>query len=320
MNAEELSTVHQPVLLREAIEHLAVRPEGIYLDATVGGGGHALEIARRLSPQKGRLLALDLDPQALKAARKRLQGYLDRVELIRANYADLERVLDERGIARLDGALFDLGLSSLQLADPSRGFSFRQEAPLDMRFDPQSPLTARKILNESPKEALIKIIKGYGEEHWAVRIASEIVRARKKTPIETTRQLVEIIERAIPKPAQRAYRQGRGIHPATRTFQALRIAVNDELGNLQRGLEAAFSRLKPQGRLVVISFHSLEDRLVKRFMREKARGCTCPPELPVCRCGRAPEAEVLGRVMPTSEEIARNPRARSARLRALRKL
>jgi len=320
MNAEETSAIHQPVLLKEALEYLAVRPEGVYLDATVGGGGHAFEIARRLSPGKGKLVALDLDPQALKVAKERLREYLDRVELVYANYADLESVLDERGIAQIDGVLFDLGLSSLQLADSTRGFSFQLDAPLDMRFDPQSPLTARKIVNEFSKEELVKIIREYGEERWAARIASEIIDARKRAPIETTRQLVELILRAVPKPAQRAYFEGRAVHPATRTFQALRIAVNDELRNLERGLEAAFSRLKPQGRLVVISFHSLEDRLVKRFMREKAQGCICPPEFPVCRCGRLPKAEVFKRVMPSPEEIARNPRARSARLRALRKL
>jgi len=309
---------HKPVLLREAIEALAIRPEGIYLDATVGAGGHAREIAKRLS--RGKLIALDLDPKALEAAKANLSEYLDRVELIWANFADLDEVLGKLGISEMDGALFDLGLSSLQLEDPTRGFSFRLDSPLDMRFSPQNPLTAREIVNEYSRKELVRILKGYGEERFASRIAAEILRAREKAPIETTRQLVEIIERAIPKPAQRAYFRGEAIHPATRTFQALRIAVNDELGNLRRGLEAAFRRLKPSGRLVVISFHSLEDRIVKRFMRDVARGCTCPPESPICRCARTPKAELLGRVMPSSEEISENPRARSARMRALRKL
>jgi 16S rRNA (cytosine1402-N4)-methyltransferase len=311
---------HRPVLLHEAIEALAVKPEGVYLDATVGAGGHARGIAQRLRPPQGRLIALDLDPKALEAARKSLSEYLDRVELVQANFSDLEGVLDELSISKIDGALFDLGLSSLQLADPTRGFSFQLDSPLDMRFSPNSTLTAREIVNEYPREELIRILKEYGEERFASRITSEIVRAREQAPIETTKQLVELIERAIPKPAQRAYFRGQAVHPATRTFQALRIAVNDELDNLKRGLEAAFRRLKPSGRLVVISFHSLEDRIVKHFMRKQAQGCTCPPEFPICRCERTPKAELLGRVMPSAEEISENPRARSARMRTLHRL
>ncbi len=306
------------MLLRETIEYLALRPDGIYVDATVGGGGHALEIARRLT--KGRLIALDLDPQALSIARETLRGHLDQVELVHANYRDLEQILDELGIVEVDGVLLDLGLSSLQLADPERGFSFQQDAPLDMRFDPKSSLTAREIVNEYGQKELTRILREYGEERWAARIAAEIVRIRKQSPIETTGQLVAWIDQAIPKPAQRRYLQGRAIHPATRTFQALRIAVNDELGNLKEGLEAAFRRLASGGRLVVISFHSLEDRIVKRFMKAKAQGCTCHPDMPICQCGRTPEAEILGEATPSPEELSQNPRARSARLRALRKL
>ena len=310
---------HRPVLLREVLRHLVVRPRGVYIDATVGGGGHAYEIARRLGPS-GKLLGLDVDPEALTVAEERLRAFLERgvVELVRASYVDLERVLDERGIEAVDGVLFDLGLSSLQLADPRRGFSFQREGPLDMRFDPEGTRTAAEIVNTYPPEELARILREYGEERYAARIASAIVEARRIKPIETTRELADLVLRAIPQPAQRASFR-RGLHPATRTFQALRIAVNRELENVERGLEAAFRRLKPGGRLVVISFHSLEDRLVKRFLREKARGCVCPPELPVCRCGRVPEARIVGRALPSEEEIAENPRARSARLRALEK-
>jgi 16S rRNA (cytosine1402-N4)-methyltransferase len=309
---------HQPVLLHEAIEYLAIRPDGIYVDATVGGGGHALAIAERL--RDGRLIALDLDPQALAVARETLRQYLGRAQLMQANYRDLERVLDELGIVEVDGVLMDLGLSSLQLANPQRGFSFQVDAPLDMRFDPRNPLTAREIVNQYPLAELATILREYGEERWATRIARALVQARQEVPIETTGQLAALIEQVIPKPAQRRYLQGQGIHPATRTFQALRIAVNDELGNVTAGLEAAFRRLASGGRLVAISFHSLEDRLVKRFLREKARGCICPPDMPICQCGRTPEAELLGEATPSAEEISLNPRSRSARLRALRKL
>lgn len=310
---------HEPVLLREALERLDVREDGIYVDATVGGGGHARAIGERLRPPRGRLIGLDVDPRALEAAREALCG-LDRVELVRASYAELERVLDERGIESVDGVLFDFGLSSLQLADPERGFSFQIDAPLDMRFDPESPVTAREIVNTCSEKELARILREYGEERRAERIAAEIVRAREREPIETTRQLVRIVLRAIPVPAQRGHREKRGIHPATRTFQALRIAVNRELEKVELGLEAAFRRLRPGGRLATISYHSLEDRIVKRFMREKARGCLCPPEFPVCQCGHTPEAELLGEATPSPEEISTNPRARSARLRALRRL
>jgi 16S rRNA (cytosine1402-N4)-methyltransferase len=240
--------------------------------------------------------------------------------LVHANYRDLEQVLDELSIVEVDGVLMDLGLSSLQLADSERGFSFQTEAPLDMRFDPQNPLTARTIINEYREQDLRKILREYGEERFAARIAAEVVRLRKKTPIETTSQLVALIEKTIPKPAQRGYRQGRSLHPATRTFQALRIAVNDELGNVREGLEAAFRRLAAGGRLVVISFHSLEDRIVKRFMKAKAQGCICPPDFPICQCGRTAQAKIIGEETPSAEELSQNPRARSARLRALQKL
>lgn len=309
--------VHEPVLVREVIAYLDVHEDGIYVDATVGAGGHALEIAKRLRPPRGRLIGLDVDPGALEVARDTLRERLDRVDLVRASYRELEHVLAERNIESVDGVFFDFGLSSLQLADPERGFSFQLDAPLDMRFDIENPVTAREIVNTYSQKELTHILREYGEERWAARIAAEIVRARGRESIERTGQLVEIVLRAIPKPAQRAHYQGRGIHPATRTFQALRIAVNRELENVSVGLENAFRRLKPGGRLVAITFHSLEDRIVKRFMREKARGCVCPPEFPVCQCGRTPEAKLLGEATPSPEEVTANPRARSARLRAL---
>jgi 16S rRNA (cytosine1402-N4)-methyltransferase len=311
-------SAHRPVLLREVIERLAVRSAGIYLDGTVGAGGHACEIAKRLTT--GRLIGLDLDPQALEIASHELASYRDRVTLIRANFRDLGHTLDQLGIEKLDGVLFDLGVSSMQFDTPERGFSFRHDAPLDMRLDPTNPLDARRLINESSQAELTRILREYGEERYAARIAAAIVRARMKRTkcpkgIETTGQLAALVERAIPKPAQRWK-----IHPATRTFQALRIAVNDELQSLKLGLTAAVERLELGGVLVVISFHSLEDRSVKHFLREKARGCICPPDLPVCLCGHQPELKLLPEATPGSEERARNPRARSARLRAARAL
>jgi 16S rRNA (cytosine1402-N4)-methyltransferase len=314
----QMRSLHRPVLLNEALERLSVQPDGIYLDATVGAGGHAYEIAQRLTT--GCLIGLDLDPQALEIAAKRLSVFGDRVTLRRASFRDLGRVLNELNIGQIDGALFDLGVSSMQFDTPERGFSFRHDAPLDMRFDPASPLDARRLINESSQAELTRILREYGEERYAGRIAAEIVRERTKNPkgpkgIETTLQLAALVERAIPKPAQRWK-----IHPATQTFQALRIAVNDELNNLKTGLVAAFERLKPGGVLAVISFHSLEDRIVKHFLHEKAQSCICPPELPVCRCGHRPELELLPEATPSPEEVIENQRARSARLRAARAL
>lgn len=309
---------HEPVLLGEALDALAIRGDGIYVDATVGGGGHGRAIAERL--QQGRLVGLDLDPEALAASRAHLADVDDRVTLRRASYAELARVLDELGIERVDGVLFDLGLSSHQLADATRGFSFQSEGPLDMRFDPDNALTAADIVNRWDEAAIARILQDYGEERFAKRIARAIVEARRAQEISTSDRLVELILAAIPQPAQRGYHRGRDVHPATRTFQALRIAVNDELTNVELGLTTAFERLAADGRLAVITFHSLEDRLVKRFMKGKAQGCVCPPDLPVCACGREPEAEIIANQAPSAEEQRRNPRARSARLRALRKV
>lgn len=291
---------HKPVLLQEVVRLLDVKPGGTYLDCTVGGGGHAAEIARRL--EAGLLIGLDWDGQALEEARLRLEPFKDRVRLVRANFRDLEGVLDRLGIALVDGVLFDLGLSAIQVDSPERGFSFRSDGPLDMRMDREgNSLTAAEIVNSYSRAELIRLLKEYGEERWATRIVEAIIRARERGPLERTGQLAELVAGAIPAPARRRMR----IHPATRTFQALRIAVNDELENLRAGLEAGFRRLAPGGVMAVISFHSLEDRIVKWFFRDRAdRG----------------EAELFKLVRPTAEEIAGNPRARSAKLRAARKV
>ena len=309
---------HQPVLLTEALDALQIRHDGIYVDGTVGGGGHAEAMLARLT--NGRLVGTDVDPAALERARQRLAGFGARVSLHRASYVDLGAVLDGLEIDQVDGVLFDLGLSSLQLGDPRRGFSFQMDAPLDMRFDPDCDLRAHEIVNRWDEGAIVRILRDYGEERFARRIARRIAQARAERPVDTTRKLADLVTEAIPKPAQRGHHGGRDVHPATRTFQALRIAVNDELTNVERGLSVAFERLATDGRLVVITFHSLEDRLVKRYMKAKAQGCVCPPDLPVCACGREPEAEIVAHKTPTDAERERNPRSRSARLRALRKL
>lgn len=306
---------HRPVLLQEVLTWLAPRSGGVYVDATVGGGGHAVQVAQRISPG-GRLVGIDRDPAAVAAAAARLEAEAPRDvvwDVRHANFAELDVVLDGLGIGSIDGVLFDLGVSSVQFDNPARGFTYREDAPLDMRMDPSRGQTARDLVNEAPEETLRHIIATYGEERWAARIARFIVERRRQAPIETTGDLVQVIKEAIPAAARR-----RGPHPARRTFQALRIAVNDELGSLERGLQAAIARLAPGGRVVVISFHSLEDRIVKQAFREAERGCICPPELPACRCGRRPVLRILTRrpVTPSPEEIHVNPRARSAKLRA----
>lgn len=305
---------HTPVLLQEALQALSVLAEGLYLDATVGAGGHAEEIASRLGA--GRLIALDRDPHALALARQALSSFPN-VSLHLANFTDLERVLDQERIGALDGALFDLGVSSMQLDQPERGFSFRAAGPLDMRMGLGAARTAADIVNGASEDELEGIIRAYGEERFSKRIAAAIVAHRhRQGALATTQQLADLVEKAVPAAARRH----RSIHPATRTFQALRIAVNEELDALPVALEAAFRRLKPGGRLVVIAFHSLEDRLVKGFMKDKARGCTCPPGLPQCVCGKEPQARVYKLVRPLPAEVGQNPRARSARLRTLEKL
>ncbi len=306
---------HRPVLLRECLEGLAIRPEGTYLDGTLGRAGHAREIAARLTT--GRLFCIDRDQAALDAAQERLAGHLDKVTLIHGNFGDLAQLLDSRGLTGLDGMLFDLGVSSPQLDDRSRGFSYRLDAPLDMRMDRSEALTAHTVVNQWPQEELRRILWQYGEERYAPQIAAAIVRSRAVRPIETTLELVEVIKGAMPAQALREKQ-----HPAKRSFQAIRIAVNDELGAVDRMLQAAVPRLAPGGRLCVISFHSLEDRLVKNALAEWARGCTCPPEFPVCVCGKKPVVKLVPRkpILPTEEEIAENPRARSAKLRVAEKL
>ena len=301
---------HAPVLTEEAIRFLAVQPGGRYVDCTLGAGGHARAIMEAASPG-GLLLGLDADPKAIAAAARTLEPFGQSLRLVEANFRELEAICRRHNFIPVHGVLFDLGLSSLQLAEPGRGFSFQADAPLDMRFNPSQQLTAAEIVNLYAEEELADVIWRYGEEPGSRRIARAVVRAR---PVRTTRQLAEIVSRTVP---------GRGrIHPATRTFQALRIAVNDELGALESGLEQAVAVLGRGGRLVVISFHSLEDRIVKQFLQRESRDCICPPENITCTCGHHATLRLLTKhtVTPRPDEVANNPRSRSARLRAAEKL
>ena len=311
----EVDYGHKPVLLDECIEALAIRPDGIYVDGTLGRAGHSLEIVRRLTT--GRLIALDRDESALAAARIRLADYMDRVTLVHSNFSRLGEVLRGLGIDGADGMLFDLGVSSPQLDDAQRGFSYKQDAPLDMRMDTTAALTARELVNTASYEELRRILFEYGEERYAPAIARAICREREQMPIETTLQLADIIRSAMPGQALREKQ-----HPAKRSFQAIRIAVNDELGELEPMLSAAEENLRPGGRLAVITFHSLEDRIVERKLRELSTGCICPPEFPVCVCGKKPKMELLTRkpIVSGEQELQENPRARSAKLRVARKL
>ena len=301
---------HVSVLLDESIEALRVRPDGIYLDGTLGGAGHSSEIARRLST--GTLIGVDRDPKALAAAEARLAPWHDRVRLVHSNFRELDAILDGLGIPAVDGILLDLGVSSPQLDEAARGFSYMADAPLDMRMDPSDPLTAWEVVNHWPQEELRQILFRYGEERYAPLIAAAIVRQRELAPIDTTLALVDVIRGAMP---QKALREKQ--HPAKRSFQAIRIAVNDELGAVDGVMRRAIDRLKPGGRLAVITFHSLEDRIVKTAMAEAARGCTCPPEFPVCVCGKKPTLRLVTRkpITASEAELASNPRARSAKLR-----
>jgi 16S rRNA (cytosine1402-N4)-methyltransferase len=293
------------------------KKDGVFIDATTSTGGHAAAIAKRLSPE-GTLIGLDLDERGLEVAKKRLSDSPPRVELFKANYGDMNLCLDAAGKSGADGVLFDLGFSSFQIDKPSRGFSFQKDGPLDMRMDPDGEITAEDVVNEYSFEELKRAIGKYGEEGWADGIAREIVRSREEKRITTTGELVEVIERAIPE----GEKARRNTHPATKTFQALRITVNDELNNLDRGLETGFDCLNKGGTMVVISYHSLEDRKVKRFFAHKEKDCVCPPDLPVCSCDKRREVEVVtnGAIRPSQEEIEVNPRGRSAKLRAARKL
>ncbi len=307
---------HKSVLLQECIDALNIRPDGIYLDGTLGGAGHSSQIARRLT-EGGRLIGVDRDRTALAAAKERLAPYADRVTLVHSNFAEIDAILDSLGIPAVDGMLFDLGVSSPQLDDASRGFSYMADAPLDMRMDKDDALTAGEVVNTWPQGELRRILYDYGEERYAPQIAAAICRAREKAPIETTLELVDIIRSAMPAQALREKQ-----HPAKRSFQAIRIAVNDELGAVSRMMQAAVGRLNPGGRLAVITFHSLEDRIVKSEMQQAARGCTCPPEFPVCVCGKKPLVKLVTRkpIVSSPAELEENPRARSAKLRVAEKL
>lgn len=306
---------HIPVLLHEAMECLAPRPKGIYVDGTVGGGGHA-ERLMELVGGDARLIGIDQDPEALAAARERLERFAPNVTLVRGNFRNIGTIMDRIGVPRADGILFDVGVSSHQLDRAERGFSYRGER-LDMRMDPDATMSAADLLATADEEALTRILWEYGEERWASRIARFIVKRRESKPIAFADELVDVIKEAVPTGARRG-----GPHPARRTFQALRIAVNDELGALQQGLGEAVDRLSDRGRLAVISFHSLEDRIVKRFMRDEARGCECPPDLPVCACGRIARLRILTKrpVAAGEAEVKSNPRSRSAKLRAAERI
>lgn len=306
---------HKTVLLHETVDMLNVKPDGIYLDGTLGGAGHSLEICKRLTT--GRLIGVDRDTVALEAAKKRLEAHLDKVTLVHSNFSELGAILDSLDIACVDGMLFDLGVSSPQLDDGERGFSYMADAPLDMRMNRDDSLTAYEIVNTWPREELRRILFEYGEERYAPLIAAAIERRRAERPIETTLELASVIRGAMPPQALREKQ-----HPAKRSFQAIRIAVNDELNSVSRMMQTAVGRLASGGRLAVITFHSLEDRIVKNSMAEAAKGCVCPPSFPVCVCGRKPSVKVLTHkpIVSGEQELNENPRARSAKLRVCEKL
>ena len=306
---------HRPVLLDECIESLNIRPDGVYLDGTLGRAGHSREIAKRLTG--GRLICVDRDDAALEAARERLAPWMDRVTLVHSNFDRVGDIVAELGLPGVDGMLFDLGVSSPQLDDGSRGFSYMADAPLDMRMDRSEGLTAADVVNTWPQEELKRILFQYGEERYAPLIAAAIVRRREQRPIATTLELVDVIKGAMPGKALKEKQ-----HPAKRSFQAIRIAVNDELASVERMIKGAVPRLNRGGRLAVITFHSLEDRIVKTGLAEFARGCICPPDFPVCVCGRTPDIKLVNKkpILPTQREVEENPRARSAKLRVAEKL
>ena len=306
---------HVSVLLDECIEGLNIRPDGIYVDGTLGGAGHSSQIAKRLTT--GRLIGIDRDPVALKAASERLAPYSDRVTLVHSNFCEVASVLRDLGISGVDGILLDLGVSSPQLDDGQRGFSYMADAPLDMRMNNEDALSAEQVVNTWSQEELKRILYDYGEERYAPQIAAAICRRRAEKPIETTFELVDVIRSAMPAAALREKQ-----HPAKRSFQAIRIAVNDELGAVEKVMVDAIDCLNPGGRLAIITFHSLEDRIVKNGMAAASKGCTCPPNFPVCVCGKTPRVKLVSRkpIVSGSEELERNPRARSAKLRVCEKL
>ena len=306
---------HVSVLLEECIDGLNIRPDGIYVDGTLGGAGHSSRIAEKLTT--GRLIGIDRDPIALEAAGKRLEPWKDRVTLVHSNFSEIAAVLDDLGMQGVDGILLDLGVSSPQLDDGDRGFSYMVDAPLDMRMNSADTQDAGFVVNNWSYEELKRILYDYGEERYAPKIAAAICSRREEKPIETTLELVDIIRGAMPAAALREKQ-----HPAKRSFQAIRIAVNDELNAVSKVMEAAIPRLNPGGRLAVITFHSLEDRIVKNAMAEAAKGCTCPPHFPVCVCGKKPQVKPVNRkpIVSGEEELQRNPRARSAKLRICEKM
>ena len=307
---------HVSVMLEEAVGGLVTDPAGTYVDCTLGGAGHSRRITELLAPE-GRLIGLDQDEAAIAAARERLAGAGCRVDIVHTNFRNLEGVLQELGVAEVTGVLFDLGVSSPQLDNPERGFSYMQDAPLDMRMNPEVGFSAYDVVNTYSEDELDRIFHDYGEERWGRRIAQFIVQARAEKEIKTTGELVDIISRAVPK----AVRREMNGHPAKRIFQAIRIEVNDELGILAGAFRTAVKFLAPGGRLAIITFHSLEDRIAKQTLKELARGCICPPELPVCMCHHQPEIKLLGRPRTAGrEELAANPRAKSAKLRIAEKI
>lgn len=306
--------VHKPVLLEEVIDGLAIKPDGIYADGTLGGAGHGSRICEKLNAQ-GRYIGLDQDADAVRTSSERLSRFGGKALVIRSNYADMPQVLKESGIEKADGILLDLGVSSFQLDTAERGFSYRADAPLDMRMDNRQELSAMEVVNQYPESRLFHIIKDYGEDKFAKNIAKHIVAERSKTPILTTKRLAEVVSQAIPMKFRK-----QGGHPAKRTFQAVRIEVNHELDVLSNSLEDMIDILKPDGRLCIITFHSLEDRIVKQAFRKAENPCICPPGFPVCVCGNVPKGKVVNRkpVLPSEEEMEQNPRTKSAKLRIFR--
>lgn len=306
---------HISVLLNETIESLDIKPDGVYVDGTLGGGGHSLEICKRLGTH-GRLIGIDQDMDAIKAAGERLHDYSDKVTIVHSNYQDMDSVLRELGISGVDGIVLDLGVSSYQLDNAERGFTYREDTPLDMRMDQTQSMTARDIVNEYSEQELFRVIRDYGEDSFAKNIAKHIVRARADKPIETTGELNEIIRAAIPAKVRQ-----NGGHPSKKTFQAIRIELNRELEVLEQSLDKMIELLNPKGRLAVITFHSLEDRIVKNIFRKNMNPCICPPEFPVCTCGRVPTGRVITRkpILPDEDEIQNNKRAKSSKLRVFEK-
>lgn len=308
--------IHETVMLSEAVDGLNIKPQGIYVDGTLGGAGHSLEVVKRLG-SGGRLIGIDRDDAALAAAGDRLSAYEDAVTLVKGNSADLEQILDKLGIGGIDGFLMDLGVSSPQLDDAGRGFSYMEDAPLDMRMDRSQTLTACDVVNGYSEHEIKRILYEFGEERYAPRIAAEIVKRRERAPIATTLELVDAIRAAMPAKALREKQ-----HPAKRSFQAIRISVNSELSSLSQAVETVADRLNPGGRLAVISFHSLEDRIVKNAINSRVNGCICPPDFPQCVCGFTPTLRQVTKkpLTATEEEIERNPRARSAKLRVAERI